>query len=130
MTIETLEQLAFLADLSLDDKIEKSIQTLRTYAGMAKENHPEGYYLAFSGGKDSVVIKHLAETAGVPFQAYYSQTTIDPPELVQFIRKHHSETIWNKPQAPFVHMVALKGLPSRVRRWCCDLYKENGGAGG
>lgn len=30
----------------------------------------EGYFLAFSGGKDSTVIHHLAVLAGVRFQAF------------------------------------------------------------
>lgn len=32
---------------------------------------PEGYFLAFSGGKDSVVIKALADMAGVKYDAHY-----------------------------------------------------------
>ena len=47
---------------------------------------PEGYYLAFSGGKDSIVIYDLAVRAGVKFDAHYSLTTVDPPELVHFIK--------------------------------------------
>ena len=49
---------------------------------------PDGYYLAFSGGKDSVTILALAKQAGVKFDAHYHYTTCDPPELVQFIRRH------------------------------------------
>lgn len=30
----------------------------------------EGYWLAYSGGKDSIVIKRLAEMAGVKFEAH------------------------------------------------------------
>ena len=36
--------------------------------------------------KDSGVIKRLAEMAGVKFQAHYSCTSVDPPELVRFIK--------------------------------------------
>ena len=46
---------------------------------------PEGYFLAFSGGKDSVVIKALADMAGVKYDAHYQLTSVDPPELVQLI---------------------------------------------
>ena len=59
---------------------------------------PEGYYLAFSGGKDSVVIKALADMAGVKYDAHYNHTSVEPPELVQFVREHHKdvEIEWHK----------------------------------
>lgn len=47
---------------------------------------PEGYYLAFSGGKDSSVILALAKQAGVRFDAHYHITTADPPEVVSFVK--------------------------------------------
>lgn len=40
---------------------------------------PEGYYVAFSGGKDSCVILDLCKRAGVKFDAHYALTTVDPP---------------------------------------------------
>lgn len=46
----------------------------------------EGYYMAFSGGKDSVTLKALADMAGVKYKAVYSVTSVDPPELVQFVK--------------------------------------------
>ena len=48
------------------DKVTRSIERLKTF------EPPEGYYLAFSGGKDSVVIKHLADMAGVKYDAHYN----------------------------------------------------------
>ena len=89
----------------------------------------EGYYLAFSGGKDSVVLKALADAAGVKYDAHYSVTTIDPPELVRFIRKHHPEVHWERPSKPFLVRLPEKGFPLRQRRWCCEEYKEQGGTG-
>ena len=90
---------------------------------------PEGYYLAFSGGKDSIVIKQLAIEAGVAFDAHYSVTTIDPPDLVRFIREHHPDVHWERPEKPFLLRLREKGFPARRGRWCCDEYKETGGVG-
>jgi len=91
---------------------------------------PEGYYLAFSGGKDSVVIKKLADMAGVKYDAHYNLTTIDPPELVYFIRDHHPDVIVEKPEISFLKRVGNgRGFPQRQRRWCCEEYKERGGTG-
>lgn len=87
----------------------------------------EGYYLAFSGGKDSVVIKRLADMAGVKYDAHYSVTTIDPPELIHFIRMWHSDVRWEHPKRPFLAEMAERGFPMRMNRWCCADYKEKGG---
>lgn len=107
------------------DKIENAIKVLR-------DNQPEdGYYLAFSGGKDSCVIKKLAQMAQVNFTSYYNNVTIDPPELIYFIRKYHPDVKWNNPKVSMMTRVANKpGLPpTRTMRWCCQEYKEMGGKG-
>lgn len=90
---------------------------------------PEGYFLAFSGGKDSVVIKKLAEMAGVKFRAHYSVTTIDPPELTRYIKKHHPDVVRDIPKKSFFEQLIKKGYPTRQQRWCCELLKENKGVG-
>jgi phosphoadenosine phosphosulfate reductase len=90
---------------------------------------PEGYYLAFSGGKDSMCIYHLAVAAGVKFDAHYSVTGIDPPELVQFIRKSYPDVKFEMPEMSMWRFIERKGLPTRTRRWCCAMLKERGGEG-
>lgn len=83
------------------------------------------YYGAFSGGKDSVVIKHLARMAGVRVRWFYHNTTIDPPELIQFIKREHPDVEWtNPPHGNFFHRMEVKGFPTRRCRWCCEEYKE------
>ena len=77
-------------DMPLERKIEKAILFYQEYC--------DGAYGAFSGGKDSCVIKQLAIDAGVSVDWHYNNVTIDPPELVRFIREHHSEVKWNNPK--------------------------------
>ena len=114
----------------LEAKIKRAIGLLRMYEAGALKLSADGYYLAFSGGKDSCVIKQLAIEAGVKFAAVYNDTTIDPPELVRFIRRHHTEVSWNKPKMPLLRrVVTVKGPPTRLARWCCEEYKERGGTG-
>ena len=70
--------------------------------------------------------------AGVKYNAVYSVTTIDPPELVKFIQKEHPDVEFSyykeddKPVS-FLKKLQTKGFPLRQRRWCCDLYKHNTG---
>ena len=105
------------------DKVAESVQFLQ-------DHEPgEGYYLAFSGGKDSIAIKELADVAGVKYDAHYSVTTIDPPELVRFIRRHHPAVAFDHPEKPLLRVLETRGFPMRQKRWCCELYKERGGSG-
>jgi len=115
---------------SLKEKESDAIALLREHEAEALRLSPDGFYLAFSGGKDSVVIKELAKRSGVKFKAWYSQTTIDPPELVRFIKQHHAEVEWNRPKRNFFKSLAdTHGMPTRIGRWCCEEYKESGGDG-
>ena len=83
------------------------------------------YYGAFSGGKDSCVIKELARIAGVRVEWHYNVTTIDPPELLHFMREYHPDVKWDRSRyGNFFHRMVVKGIPTRVARWCCEDYKE------
>jgi len=108
------------------DRIKLAIELLQHYEKMTDG---AGYYLAFSGGKDSIVIKELANMAGVKYDAHYNLTTIDPPELVQFIKREHSDVIIDRPEQPFLSRLVEKSPPMRQVRWCCEEYKERGGTG-
>ena len=90
---------------------------------------PEGYYLAFSGGKDSCVIKALADMAQVRYDAHYAVSGIDPPELVRFIRDVHPDVKRERNAPPMFSLLPIKGFPIRHGRWCCEKYKESGGQG-
>jgi phosphoadenosine phosphosulfate reductase len=106
------------------DKVKDAIQVLKDF------EPPEGYYLAFSGGKDSCVIKQLAIEAEVKFDAHYAVTTIDPPELVKFIREMHPDVKFMKPAKGFFTRMVERGYPPIRRiRWCCSEFKELHGDG-
>lgn len=105
------------------NKVETAIKRLKIF------EPKEGYYLAFSGGKDSVVIKSLADMANVKYDAHYNYTTIDPPELVEFIKEKHKDVIINRPEKSFYQLVVKHGFPTRMSRWCCEKLKEGGGNG-
>jgi phosphoadenosine phosphosulfate reductase len=117
----------------LDRKIEEAVDTLRMHEPMALRDDPDhGYHLAYSGGKDSDVILELAKMAGVKFKAVYNVTTIDPPELIYYIRSKGRDVTWSRPEHSFFHMLAeikTNGPPTRLSRWCCEIYKESGGKG-
>ena len=105
------------------DKVQVAIQRLRTF------EPTEGYYVAFSGGKDSQVIYHLCKEAGVKFDAHYNITGIDPPELVYFIRENYPDVQRHQHEKSMFQLMEKKGPPTRIKRFCCAELKERGGAG-
>lgn len=117
--------------MSLKDKIAYSIALLRKCEQMALDYDPEdGFYLAFSGGKDSQVLYHIAKMAGVKFKAHMNLTSIDPPEVIRFVRRNYPDVEMIKPKMSIYDMALKKHmLPTRVLRWCCAEYKEMSGAG-
>jgi phosphoadenosine phosphosulfate reductase len=115
-----MEQMSLITGQS---KTEMAIDFIR-------EHEPEeGYFVGFSGGKDSVVVLDLVQRAGVKHQAYYSATGIDPPELVKFINEHYPYVIQKRPlykgHRSFYGMIPLRGYPTKVARWCCDTLKKH-----
>lgn len=116
--------------VSLEEKEAKAIEFLRLFEPNAIKLNSDGYWLAFSGGKDSIVIYELAKRAGVKFKAVYNQTTIDPPELIHFIKQHYPQVEWRRPKRNFFKALQdTHGLPTRFNRWCCKEFKEHGGDG-
>lgn len=136
-----LEQLQFGSDGRICTKVETAVKRLRTF------EPPDGYRLAFSGGKDSQCVYHLAKMAGVKFDPVYSVTSVDPPELVRFIKQHYPDVqfehqYWNdnKPEHHYSdghpkpitmwNLIADHTLPpTRKVRYCCSALKETGGQG-
>lgn len=99
------------------DKVQTAIDRLRAF------EPKDGYFLAFSGGKDSQCIYHLAKMAGVKFDAHYHVTSVDPPELVQFIKAQypdvHRDIPHDKDGKP-VTMWSLIAQHTRFRQ--CDNF--------
>ena len=89
-----------------------------------------GYYLAFSGGKDSQALLHIAQLAGVRYEGHMNLTSVDPPEVIRFVKREYPEVELIKPHDSIYHVAVEKTLlPTQRIRWCCEEYKENAGAG-
>lgn len=117
--------------MNLQSKIDYSITLLRKSERMALELDPkDGFYLAFSGGKDSQALYHIAKLAGVKFKAHMNLTSIDPPEVIRFVKRNYPDVELIKPKMSIYYMALKKHLiPTRTIRWCCAEFKETSGAG-
>lgn len=119
----------------LDFKVKAALQRLQDF------QKDDGYYLAFSGGKDSVVCKALLDMANVKYDAHYRVTSVDPPELVRFIRDEHPDVSrdipryetrqgWEGRPVTMWNLIPWKLMPpTRLVRYCCQFLKEDGGDG-
>ncbi len=127
MTTGNSIRLGSLSQLDLEgrNKVEASIKVLQDNA--PQDGSP--YYLAFSGGKDSCGCYDLCVRAGVPFEAHYHASPVDPTGLVPFIREKYPSVVIEKPIRNFFKEFHKKGYPLRTKRWCCEYIKEWGGSG-
>lgn len=117
---------------SLVGKIEKSIELLHKALPVAKKYDPDnGFHLAFSGGKDSQALYHIAQLAQVPFKAHMMLTSVDPHEVILFVKRQYPDVVLHKPKDSIYNLAVKKKflLPSRIIRWCCAELKEVGGVG-
>ena len=127
----TLAEALNRASARLRKKMLHSVDLLQKAEKIALNYDAEqGYFLAFSGGKDSQALYHIAQLAGVRFQGHMNLTSVDPPEVIRFVKKNYPEVELNKPgKSIFQSAVERQILPTMRVRWCCAEYKETAGAG-
>ena len=126
---EDLQTYLGRAKSGLRAKMEYSIELCLKAAKIAPMYDDEGYlWLGFSGGKDSQALYHIAQLAGVKFKAFFSPTSVDPPEVIRFIRTNYPEVEFTPlKKSIYSEFVKRKCLPSMKIRWCCAEFKEKGG---
>ena len=124
----------------LEEKIEESKKALRLAAEMSKEYYNAPLIITYSGGKDSDVMLHLAESCLNPdeFEVLNSHTSVDAPPTVYHIRKVfkrleengikstvHIPRYEDGTQITMWNLIPKKQIPpTRFARYCCKSLKE------
>lgn len=126
-----LDEVCAKVNPNLANKIRYSVELVRKTEKMALRLDPEnGFYNTFSGGKDSQCLYHIVKLAGVKHKTHMNLTTIDPPEVIRFVRREYPDVELTKPIKSIYEVAKEKHiLPTRCKRWCCYVFKELSGAG-
>ena len=66
-------------------KVSRAIRLIKSVAGH------KNCFLAFSGGKDSMVLEFLCKEAGVKVDLMHNVTTIDPPGTISLCQRHGNQ---------------------------------------
>lgn len=125
------------------DLEQSAFEALRFASAQSLKLYRQPLIITYSGGKDSDVLLRLAINSGIPFEVLHSLTTADAPETVYHVRDTFRRmeekgvkcvidahvqpdgkcaTMWN--------LIPKKMVPpTRIKRYCCEVLKENGGRG-
>lgn len=126
-----LEEVCGKVRPSLAAKIRYSVDLIRKSEKLAlRLDADNGFYNTFSGGKDSQCLYHLVKIGSVKHKTHMNLTSIDPPEVIRFVKTQYPDVELIKPKISIYEMAKKKHLlPTKKIRWCCAEFKEKGGAG-
>lgn len=114
----------------LDRLTDEAVAFLSKAEKLALKMDARGIHVAFSGGKDSQVLLALAEMAGVRHHAEMQLTSVDPPQVVRFVRENYPQVHLNRPRTTMYKLIIrMHMLPTRIIRFCCSEFKEFAGRG-
>ena len=106
-----LEKVCTKVRPSLAVKIRYSIDLIRKSEPMALRLDPgNGFYNTFSGGKDSQCLYYLVKMAGVKHKTHMNLTSIDPPEVIRFVRTQYPDVELIKPRLNFSISIQPKDI--------------------
>ena len=97
----------------------------------AYKNKVDIFYVAFSGGKDSLVMLDLVQRAlpNDAFEVIFGDTTMelqDTYKTVEAAKLRYNKLHWHTARAPFDALESWQFMepPARKIRWCCSVHKS------
>ena len=126
-----VSQMVFKNNSILESLVQETIKNIyNTYVEHKKK--VDVFYVAFSGGKDSVVTLDLVKKAlpGNAFKVLFGDTGMEFPDTYETV--DYIENECNRADIEFIRASSgrnpleswrLFGPPATVSRWCCSVHK-------
>lgn len=110
--------------IKLYDKEKIAIERIKMFEPLSMGISDNPYQVAYSGGKDSDVLRILFQLAGVKHDLVHHHTTVDMPEIVHYIRSIPNIII-EYPEYSMWQLIEKHCIPpTRLIRYCCEELKE------
>lgn len=107
---------------------EHKVRQAREIITKANEIFAGRLLLAFSGGKDSLAVLHIALDVNPNIPVVYNNTTVEFPETLQYVKMLQVKWGLNlhvtKCTQSFFNVTKERGWATHENRWCCKPYKE------
>ena len=120
---------------------QSAIKRLQYGAEIAYSIYQRPLIIAYSGGKDSDILLHLAQKATIDFEVQHNLTTADAPQTIHHIQKVFRlleeknipcailKPMFKKMPTTMWKLIEEKAIPPTRRiRYCCEVLKESGKA--
>ena len=127
MKMDSIEKQKMIQRQSLD--LEAKLQMTKLRIKDWYDYWDGDVYLAFSGGKDSTVLKHIIESMGYNIPCVFSNTGLEMPEIVSFARKQKN-VVEIKPKKNFRDVWKEYGLPIGSKKVSRQIRTLKAGATG
>jgi len=115
----------------MDGLVQNTLETIYKTFNEYKNKKIDVFYVAFSGGKDSLVLLDLVQRA-LPhneFKVVFGDTSMEMSDTYETIKK--AKERWNtldfiiaKSHLDAKESWKIFGPPSRTQRWCCSVHKS------
>ena len=114
----------------MEGLVQKTLKKIYNIYSQQK-NKVDISYVAFSGGKDSIVMLDLVQRS-IPhdgFSVVFGDTTMELSDTYRIIdesKQRWSDLDWRIARTPFDSTASWKfvGPPARTIRWCCGVHKS------
>lgn len=114
-----IKQLELMQNYPLEMKVKLTEQRLREF--VYKCGGVNNCYVAFSGGKDSTVLVHIARNIFPSIEIVFSNTGLEFPEVVDHVKKFENVTIV-RPKTSFKQVIEKEGYPIISKQVANTIY--------
>lgn len=115
MNIVEKQKIIQRQSLGLEEKIAMTKLRIRDFY----DRFDGDVYCSFSGGKDSTVLRHIVMDMGLKMPFVFSNTGLEMPEIVEFVRQQASKdenVVQVRPKVTFDKVWKEHGLPVGSKR--------------